>query len=54
MAKQSQITFTIDRNKRHQVQIENIAVDKDGEVTGNVLFKKEYEQDKINYINSKH
>lgn len=52
MAKQSQITFTIDRNKRHQVQIENIAVDKDGEVTGNVLFKKEYEQalDVVKYI----
>lgn len=44
MTKQSQITFTIDRNKRHQVQIENIAVDKEEGVTGNILFKKEYEQ----------
>lgn len=48
---QMESSFTVDRNKRHQVQIEPITASSDGTVTNNVFFKREYEQ-AINIVNS--
>lgn len=44
MSNQTDFTFTIDRNKRHQIQIEEIKVDDLGKVVSDALFTREYEQ----------
>lgn len=44
MSSQNNYTFTIDRNKRHQVHIEKINVTEDGSVLNDVFFSREYEQ----------
>ena len=43
MTTQPQYTFTIDRNKRHQVQIDSIKANGFGQVSEGVFFTKEYE-----------
>lgn len=44
MTNQSSFTFKIDRNKRHQIQVEEIVINEKGKVTSEVLFSREYEQ----------
>lgn len=44
MSNQPSFTFKIDRNKRHQIQVEEIVINEKGKVTSEVLFPKEYEQ----------
>lgn len=44
MTNQPSFTFKIDRNKRHQIQVEEIKIDKSGGVVNDVLFTREYEQ----------
>lgn len=51
MNNQPQFTFTIDRNKRHQVQIESIKTNEFGQVSEGVFFTKEYEH-AISILNS--
>lgn len=51
MNNQPQYTFTIDRNKRHQVQIESIKANDLGQVSEGVFFAKEYEH-AISILNS--
>ena len=51
MNNQPQYTFTIDRNKRHQVQIESIKANEFGQVSEGVFFTKEYEH-AISILNS--
>ena len=51
MNNQPQYTFTIDRNKRHQVQIESIKANDFGQVLEGVFFTKEYEH-AISILNS--
>ena len=51
MNNQPQFTFTIDRNKRHQVQIESIKTNESGQVSEGVFFTKEYEH-AISILNS--
>ena len=51
MNNQPQFTFTIDRNKRHQVQIESIKANEFGQVSEGVFFTKEYEH-AISILNS--
>ena len=51
MITQPQYTFTIDRNKRHQVQIESLKANELGQVSEGVFFAKEYEH-AISILNS--
>lgn len=44
MTDQPSFTFKIDRNKRHQIQVEEIVINEKGKVTSKVLFSREYEQ----------
>lgn len=44
MQNQPMFTFKIDRNKRHQIQIEEIKIDEKEKVSSEVLFTREYEQ----------
>lgn len=46
MSNQPSFTFKIDRNKRHQIQVEEIVINEKGKVVSEVLFSREYEQAK--------